>query len=65
MSDIAILFERDPEGLTQEELGKIIERYRQARAQFNLGVKSAGSTKKVKAAAPDAGEQIDLSDLGL
>jgi len=52
MSDIARLFAEDPLKLTKEDRAAIIARYREARAQFNLGVKSAGSTKKVKAETP-------------
>jgi hypothetical protein len=52
MSDIADLFAKDPLALTREDLSLIIARYREARTQFNLGAKQAGSTKKIKEAKP-------------
>lgn len=45
MSDIQELFARDPLELTREDLREIVEKFRQSRAQFNLGHKAAGSTK--------------------
>lgn len=62
VSPMALLFERDPDDLTDQDLDTLVERYRQARAQFNLGVKSAGSTKKIVA---EPGPQLDLTELGL
>lgn len=52
MSDISRLFAEDPLKLTKADIGEIIARYRAARAQFNLGEKSAGSTKKMKKDEP-------------
>lgn len=65
-SDMARLFAEDPLHLTSgsfhdawvKEKGmrpieSIIEYYRKARANFNLGEKSAGSTKKAKAVKAD------------
>jgi hypothetical protein len=64
MSDLAELMQRDPMQLTDADTDEIILRLRQARAQYQLGVKSAGSSKKV--AAPKAtGPAIDLVALGL
>jgi Holliday junction resolvase len=51
MSDIATLFTEDPLKLTKENLDEIIAYYRNARAQFTAGVKSAGATKKMKDAS--------------
>lgn len=45
MSDIAELFARDPLKLSDQDLRTIIERFRAARGQFNLGNMKAGSTK--------------------
>jgi hypothetical protein len=45
MTDIAELFARDPMKLTKEDIGEIVKEYRKMRGQFNLGNKSAGSTK--------------------
>jgi hypothetical protein len=49
MSDIAELFSRDPLNLTKENIDEIIKYYREKRALFNLGDKTAGNTKKMKA----------------
>lgn len=65
MSDMAELFSRDPLKHTRESIDEIITYYRGARANFILGEKSAGSTKKAKAVAPK-GEKLgslDLDDL--
>ena len=61
------LFARDPLKHTKESIGEIITYYRAARVNFANGEKSAGSTKKAKAAkadpdAPKAGLD-DLMDL--
>lgn len=63
MSDLAELFARDPLRLSQQDLDVIIARYRAARTQFELGAKSAGSSKKLKADTPTV--ELDLSKLGL
>lgn len=57
MSDIAELFTRDPLSLTRENIDEIIAHYRTARANFNLGEKQAGSTKKLK-----AGPKVEIKD---
>ena len=46
-TDIAELFRRDPEALTRDDIEAIVAAYRDARAQFALGLKQAGATKKV------------------
>lgn len=63
MSDIAELFARDPLELTKADIGEIVSYYRTARAAFNLGEKSAGSTKKMKAGPKEPTEVKDLKDL--
>jgi len=47
MSDLSELFARDPLSFTKEggEVAAIIAEMRKKRAQFNLGNKTAGSTK--------------------
>lgn len=67
MSDIAELFARDPLGLSKQEIGEIVTYYRQKRAQFNLGDKTAGSTKKMKEEKPKikASAEELLKGLGL
>lgn len=73
MSDLQDLFQTDPLLLTTKDfsdayeaktgakpLATIIKVYREARAQFDLGAKSAGATKKVA----KGGDKIkDLGDL--
>lgn len=63
MSDMAELFARDPLKHTRESIDEIITYYRGARANFILGEKSAGSTKKAKAAAVPKGEKLGSLDL--
>ncbi len=55
---ISELFARDPLQLTKPDRDLIIEYYRRKRQQFNLGIKDAGSSKKLD-------EPIDLEELGL
>lgn len=64
MTDIAELFSLDPLSLTKDNTTEIITVYRKARAQFDLGAKGAGSTKKVKEKGPKITD-LDLSELGL
>ena len=67
MSDIAELFARDPLELSKQDIGEIVNYYRQKRAQFNLGDKTAGNTKKMKESTPkvkQSGEEL-LKGLGL
>ena len=45
MSDLAILFARDPLSLTQADLTTIVDEMRKSRGQFNAGNIRAGSTK--------------------
>ncbi len=61
MSEISELFQRDPLSLTKPDIDSIIAYYREARAKFNLGEKSAGSTKKM--AKGEAGPKIDSKGL--
>lgn len=63
MSDMAELFARDPLKHTRESINEIIVYYRGARAAFNQGEKSAGSTKKAKASAGPKGPKLDAIDL--
>lgn len=48
MSDIQSLFQKDPLGLTKEDLREICEYYREKFKAFQLGDKTAGATKKMK-----------------
>lgn len=63
MSDIADLFARDPLSLTKPDIEVIVKYYREKRAQFNLGDKTAGATKKMKADGPKITDVNEL--LGL
>lgn len=63
MTDMAELFARDPGKHTRESIDEIIVYYRAARANFNLGEKQAGSTKKAKAVAGPAGPKLGALDL--
>ena len=64
---ITELFSRDPLKMSQQDLDSIIAYLRNARAQYNLGEKSAGNMKPTKAKKSPAEKvsSIDLSDLGL
>lgn len=63
MTDMAELFARDPLKHTRESIDEIIAYYRTARHNFILGEKSAGSTKKAKAAPTPKGEKLGALDL--
>jgi hypothetical protein len=60
---MAELFARDPLKHTKESIDEIVGYYRTARVNFNLGEKSAGSTKKAKAAPTPKGEKLGSLDL--
>lgn len=62
MTDIARLFAEDPENLTRDDISTIVAKYREALAQFALGVAQAGSAKKV---APKGPKITNLDDLDL
>lgn len=63
MSDISDLFQLDPLSLTKSNIDSIISYYREARAKFNLGEKSAGSTKKMAKGAGEPLPKLDKKDL--
>lgn len=66
MSDIALLFEKDPDSLTTEDIDETITYLRARRAEFNLGQKQAGNVKKLDLNKPvNKGPAIDLGELGL
>jgi len=62
MSDIQRLFQEDPLKLTRPDITEIIAYYRDKRNAFNLGDKTAGATKKIKA-AQNGGPKPSLSDI--
>ena len=45
MTDIATLFAKDPMEYTKEDLGEIVQKFRDSWKQYNLGNVKAGSTK--------------------
>lgn len=45
MTDIAMLFSRDPLDLSKQDISEIIEEMRKSRHAFNAGNSKAGSTK--------------------
>ena len=56
MNDLNDLYARDPEQLTRADIAQLIVEYREAQAQFLLGLKQAGAArkpKKTKAAQPE------------
>jgi len=63
MTDIAELFRRDPLDLTDDDIEKIVEHYRKARAAFNLTSKPTRKTKPKVEVDPNAASV--LKDLGL
>ena len=66
MSDIALLFEKDPDSLTTEDIDETIAYLRARRAEFSLGQKQAGNVKKLDLNKPvNKGPAIDLGELGL
>lgn len=65
MSDIQALFQKDPLGMTRDDLREICEYYRSKFQAFQLGDKTAGATKKAKEQKKLSKEEIDalLNDL--
>ena len=65
MSDIQALFQKDPLGMTREDLSKISAYYREKFKAFQLGDKTAGATKKLKETKKVSKEELDalLNDL--
>lgn len=60
MTDINELMARDPLSLTRDDISALVAEIRKARAQFDLGVKTAAKAPK-KTTKP----VLDLSSLGL
>ena len=59
-SELAELFERDPQQMSQQDIATIVKRMRENRAQFELGLKAPVGERKRAKAGPDL-----LKDLGL
>lgn len=60
---LAELFAMDPRSQQREHIDQIISRYREARAQYNLGAKAPASKKAME--KKDKISAIDLKGLGL
>jgi len=63
MSTLAELFATDPRHLSDADLDQIIARYREARAQYNLGARAPGSKRTME--KKDKVTAVDLKALGL
>jgi hypothetical protein len=62
MNDLSELFARNPQGLSDQDITRIVTRMREAQAQHELGVK-APVAPRVKKQSP---KTVDLlKDLGL
>jgi len=64
MSEISELFDRDPLKLSEQDIGTIVARMREAQAQYELGIKAPVAPKPKSAKAVKATKDL-LSDLGL
>lgn len=56
MTDIALLFARDPLDLSKQDIEEIVNKMRASRHAFNLGNAKAGSTKPKTQKQKDADE---------
>lgn len=63
MSDLARLFALDPLGMTKDDISAIVERMRQAQAQFELGIKTPVAERKRKNTKADVVESLASLDL--
>ena len=64
MSEISELFDRDPLKLSDQDIGAIVARMREAQTQYELGIKAPVAPKPKSAKAVKATKDL-LSDLGL
>lgn len=65
MSDIAALFEKDPNNCTDQDIAAIIKEFRAKQALWKTSGISAAPAKTRTRAAKEPGLKMDLSDLGL
>lgn len=64
MSELSELFDRDPLGLTDQDITKIVARLREAQAQYELGVRAPVVARPP--AAKKSTKTLDLlKELGL
>lgn len=65
MSELSELFARDPLSLSDQDIDTIVKRMREARAQFELGLKApVGERPKAKKSTKEL-MTASLKDLGL
>lgn len=65
-TDIAELFARDPLSLSDQDIDRLVEKFREMRGQYVLGNAMAGSTKPKTAkqkTVEDLASKLDLSNL--
>lgn len=65
MSDIAALFEKDPNDCTDQDIMAIIKEFRSKQQLWKTSGISAAPARKPTRAAKEPGLKMDLSDLGL
>jgi hypothetical protein len=66
MSELSELFARDPLKLSEQDIGTIVARMREAQAQHELGIKTVVAPKAPKEKKAVTGKALDLlKDLGL
>ena len=58
MSDLAELFSRDPQKCTKDDVRAIVAAFRERRKTFNLGMKTAGTTKALTGKAAETAKAI-------
>lgn len=65
-TDIAVLFARDPLELGDQDIGRLVDKFREMRGQYALGNAMAGSTKpktEKQKATLDLAAKLDIGDL--
>ena len=65
-TDIAELFARDPLELSDIDIGRLVDKFREMRGQYALGNAMAGSTKPKSAKAKatlDLASKLDIGNL--
>jgi hypothetical protein len=64
VSDLSELFDRDPLQLSDQDIARIVERMRQAQAQYELGAKPGAAPKAPKKSTATKAQDL-LKELGL
>ena len=63
-TDIAELFARDPLQLSDQDIGRMVDKFREMRGQYALGNAMAGSTKPKTAKQKTVADLASKLDLG-